>query len=86
MKTVLAMHSSPRCLATSKRTRQKCRAPAVAGWTVCRFHGAGGGGPRGSRNGAYRTGRFTKDAVEERRLLQELLRQSNEHLLSLAGD
>jgi hypothetical protein len=30
----------PRCTATSKRTREQCKAPAVQGWTICRFHGA----------------------------------------------
>jgi hypothetical protein len=30
------------CSATSKRTRERCKAPAVRGWTVCRFHGARG--------------------------------------------
>lgn len=29
------MNASPRCAATSKRTRQRCRAPAVKGWNVC---------------------------------------------------
>jgi hypothetical protein len=27
---------------------------AVTGWTVCRFHGARGGGPKGERNAKYR--------------------------------
>jgi hypothetical protein len=83
MKPILAMHLSPRCSARSKRTKQQCRAPAVSGWTACRFHGAGGGGPRGSRNGAYRSGLFTKEAVEEGRSLQELVRQSRKHLFSI---
>jgi len=34
---------------------------------LCRFHGAGGGGPQGQRNGAYRHGRRTADAVAERK-------------------
>ena len=63
---------SLRCTATSKRTRQRCRAPAVKGWTVCRFHGAGGGGPTGERNGMYRHGLYTKEAIEERRVLSDL--------------
>jgi hypothetical protein len=73
---------SPRCGATSKRTGTRCKAPAVRGWTVCRFHGARGGGPNGERNGMYRHGLHTKEAVEERRLLRELLRQSR---MALAG-
>ena len=80
MKSRLPMHLSPRCMATSKRTKERCRAPAVTGWRVCRFHGARGGGPKGVRNGMYRHGLYTKDASEERRLLQELLRQSRQAL------
>ena len=65
-----------------------CMAPAMNGWTVCRFHGARGGGPRGERNGMYRHGLYTKDAREERRLLSDLLRQSRKAIaaLSRAGD
>ena len=51
----VCMHESPRCTATSKRTRERCRAPAVTGWKVCRFHGAGGGGPKGETE--WRTSR-----------------------------
>jgi hypothetical protein len=72
----LAMHESPRCTATSKRTRERCRAPAVTGWCVCRFHGARGGGPKGERNGRYKHGRYTADAVANRRALSMLLRQA----------
>ena len=56
-----------RCTATSKRTRLPCQAPAVTGWTVCRLHGARGGGPKGERNGGYRHGLHTAEAVAERR-------------------
>jgi hypothetical protein len=51
-------------------------APAMNGWTVCRFHGAGGGAPKGKRNGNYRHGLQTKKAAAERRLLSDLLRPS----------
>jgi hypothetical protein len=53
MNAVYPFQKSPRCSATSKRTRKRCMAPAVNGWTVCRFHGARGGGPKGERNGMY---------------------------------
>jgi hypothetical protein len=76
MKRRLAMHESPRCTATSKRTRERCRAPAVTGWCVCRFHGARGGGPKGERNGSYKHGRFTAEAVADRRVISALLRQA----------
>jgi hypothetical protein len=77
---------SPRCSATSKRTRNPCQAPAVKGWTVCRFHGARGGGPKGKRNGMYRHGLFTIAAIEERRMLQDLLKQcANSASLAITG-
>jgi hypothetical protein len=42
------------------------------------LHGGKGGSPKGERNGAYRTGRYTAEAKAERRaarvLLQQLLR------------
>jgi hypothetical protein len=51
-------------------------APAMNGWKVCRFHGAGGGAPKGKRNGNYRHGLQTRKAVKERRLLLDLHRLS----------
>jgi hypothetical protein len=84
MNSTLAMHRSPRCTATSKRTGQRCQAAAVTGWTVCRFHGARGGGPKGERNGAYRDGLHTAEAVAERRAVAALLRQARAGLAGLA--
>ena len=75
-----AFQKAPRCTATSKRTHQTCKAPAVRGWSVCRFHGAGGGAPKGERNGAYRHGLYTQEAVAERRRLNELLRLARDAL------
>ena len=69
------IYRSPRCTATSKRTKQSCRAAAVRGWTVCFHHGAFGGAPSGNRNGMRRHGLFTKEAIAERRLIRELLRE-----------
>ncbi len=77
---------SPRCSATSKRTGRRCQAPAVKGWTVCRFHGARGGGPKGQRNGMYKHGLYTKQAIQERRELSELLRQARQTLADLPCD
>jgi len=67
---------SPRCTATSKRTKRPCMAPAMNGWKVCRFHGAQGGAPKGKRNGNYRHGLQTTKAVAGRRLLSNLLQLS----------
>src|SRR3954451_5459223 len=66
------MHQAPRCTARSKRTGQPCRAPAVSGWRVCRMHGAGGGAPKGKRNGRYRSSLFTKELTKARRLIRAL--------------
>ena len=71
-----AFQKAPRCSATSKRTKERCKAPAVRGWRVCRFHGARGGAPKGKRNGMYRHGLFTKEALEERLLFRALLQRS----------
>jgi len=62
MSTVYAFQKSLRCSAISKRTRKPCQGPAVTGWTVCRFHGARGGAPKGKRNGMYRHGLYTQAA------------------------
>src|SRR5947209_1661620 len=39
MNRTYSFKKAPPCSATSKRTRERCKAPAVRGWTVCRFHG-----------------------------------------------
>ncbi len=84
MKRGYAFQKAARCSATSKRTGKPCQAPAVKGWTICRFHGAGGGAPKGARNGRYKNGLFTTEAVEERRCLSELLRHSRRALAALS--
>ena len=71
-----SFQKAPRCAATSKRTRELCKAPAVRGWTVCRFHGARGGAPKGKANGAYRDGLYTQEAQAERRFVSKLVRES----------
>ncbi len=86
MNRMYAFQKAPRCSATSKRTGKPCQAPAVRYWTVCRFHGAGGGGPKGKRNGMYEHGLYTKEAIEERRALSALFRASRESLDALSSD
>ena len=85
MNSPLAMHLSPRCSARSKRTGQRCRAPAVRGWTVCRFHGVGGGGPKGKRNGNYKHGLFTAETMHVCRTISALVRASRQSLADLSG-
>jgi hypothetical protein len=76
MNAAYPFQKSPRCTATSKRTRMPCQAPAMNGWTVCRFHGARGGAPTGKRNGMYRHGLHTNEAVGLQRRISQLQRQS----------
>lgn len=71
-----AAAAAPRCSARSKRTGLPCRAPAVRGCRVCRVHGARGGAPSGSRNGNFRTGAHTREAIALRRLVSGLAREA----------
>ena len=71
---------SPRCIATSKRTRQPCKAPAVRGYRVCRFHGARSGAPSGKANGAYRHGLYSSETAQDRRLVSAVLAESRRAL------
>jgi len=67
------MLASPRCGAKT-RSGAACRAPAVKRRKRCRMHGgaAGSGAPRANRN-ARKHGLFTRDAIEERRRIREVL-------------
>jgi len=49
--------------------------PAVGGKRRCRLHGGaqGSGAPRGRKNGNYKTGDWTADAIEDRRWLRSLV-------------
>ena len=69
----LRLLSALRCRAMSKRSGECCKGPAVRGWSVCRMHGARGGGPKGSRNGRYRHGQRTNDFVASRRAIKLLI-------------
>ncbi len=67
-------HAAPRCTATSKRTGNRCRGPAVRGWTVCRFHGAGGGAPQGEAHGMYLHGARSRETIAARKLANMMQR------------
>ena len=41
---------------------------------MCRLHGAHGGAPKGKRNGRYRHGERTKEALALKRQMGEVLR------------
>ena len=70
------MRASLRCGART-RSGKPCESPAVRGKRRCRMHGgaAGSGPPRGNRN-ALRHGLYTREAIEERQEVRDLLRQS----------
>jgi hypothetical protein len=70
------MLSSPRCGAKT-RSGKPCMSPAVTGKRRCRMHGGapGSGAPRGNKN-ALKHGLHTRKAIEERRQLRVLMRQS----------
>ena len=55
-----------RCGAKTRRN-VPCPNPAVTGRSRCRMHGGKGGGPKGKRNGNYRHGNFTREALALRK-------------------
>lgn len=71
-------HAAPRCRAHSKRSGLPCKAPAVTGWQVCHFHGAGGGHPAGPAHPTWKHGMRSQDAVAMRRLVNEIARETRE--------
>ena len=74
MHTHSPMHLSPRCGAKT-RSGSLCRSPAMPNGR-CRMHGgASPGAPSGERNGNYKHGRFTAEAIESRRGLNALIRE-----------
>jgi hypothetical protein len=74
------MMTSPRCGAKT-RNGSLCRSPAVHGKTRCRMHGGahGSGAPRGNQN-ALKHGRYTREAIAERKALRELIRKATDTL------
>ena len=59
-------------------------APAVKGKRRCRMHGGaeGSGAPKGNKN-ALKHGLYTREALEERRQLRQLIKASREMLKDL---
>ena len=72
------MLESLRCGAKT-RAGKPCRSPAVGGAQRCRMHGgaAQSGALPGNKN-ALTHGLYTRDAIEERRQVQGLLRRSRQ--------
>ena len=69
-----ARRATMRCAVEAERL--PCRGPAVRGRRVCRMHGGtvGSGAPKGSRNGMWRGGKWSNEAVGLKRVRRVLLR------------
>jgi hypothetical protein len=78
------LHNVVRCGART-RAGKPCRSPSVAGKKRCRMHGGarGSGGPSGERNGNYRHGRYTKQNLEKKQQLRNLVREARAAISSL---
>jgi uncharacterized Zn finger protein (UPF0148 family) len=78
----------PRCQASSKRTKQQCRSPAIKGKRVCAIHGGKSTGPKtdaGKQRCAAAKTIHGWETREKRRVRAEALRELRE-LASLARD
>jgi glucans biosynthesis protein len=65
---------APRCGALT-RAGAACQRPVIRGRKRCRLHGGlSPGAPRGRKNGNFRNGSWTADAIEERKWLRSLMR------------
>jgi hypothetical protein len=80
----LPLRSAPRCGART-RAGNSCKSPRVKGKRRCRMHGGGkgSGAPKGSRNGNFKHGAYTCEAIEERRRLRLVLAEAGELLRTL---
>lgn len=79
-------HAAPRCTAKAKHSGERCKSPAVKGWTVCRVHGARGGHGPGPLNPAWRHGGRTREAEALRRMVAELAREGRKAAQALGED
>jgi hypothetical protein len=70
------LREAARCGAKTRRGKP-CRSPAVRGRRRCRMHGGalGSGGPKGPRNGNYKHGLYTAEAIAFRRSLRQQMRE-----------
>ena len=69
------LHRAPRCGAKT-RAGTACQCPVMRGRKRCRLHGGlSPGAPRGQRNGNFKDGHWTAEAIEERRWLRSLVKQ-----------
>jgi hypothetical protein len=69
---LVTLRLAPRCGART-RGGTACQRPAIRGQKRCRLHGGlSPGAPRGFRNGNFKNGDWTTDAIAERRWLRSL--------------
>ena len=75
-----ASESSPRplCGAHSRRSGKPCKGSPMRGKKRCRMHGgaAGSGAPKGERNGNYRHGHYTAEAIADRLTIRKWVRDA----------
>ena len=69
------VRAAPRCTATSKRTGQRCKGPAVWGWAVCRYHGARGGHAPGPVHPRWVHEMRSRASVGMRKAVTQLVRE-----------
>src|ERR1700758_1050925 len=71
----LLLQMAKRCGAKT-RIGRPCQSPVVKGRHRCRMHGGvhGSGAPSGERNGNYRRGFYTAEAIAERKATRAWLR------------
>jgi hypothetical protein len=76
------MDTLPICEAKSKQSGNRCKNYATKGKCVCRFHGGHSTGARTQEGwkrqkaSNVKCGRWTKEAIEERREVRKLIRKS----------
>ena len=65
--------NAPLCQARNRAGRS-CRCPAVRGKRVCKMHGGkGSGAPKGERNGNWKHGGNTREAICLRKSVRRLM-------------
>jgi hypothetical protein len=76
----LPLRRAQRCLARRRKSHLPCQAPAMPNGR-CRIHGGlSPGAPKGKGNGMWRHGRYSKEHLEMRRAMRELIREARETL------
>jgi len=71
LKTLGGRITCQRCLARSKRTKQQCKAPAIAGRKTCKSHGGRSTGPRTEQGRAASAAAKTTHGFDTRKARTE---------------